>query len=174
VTVARLAPAFPASCLYSLLGHHTADVVCPGHSPFSINRSDARPVDADPRHFLDGKYPHITENIMDTQNGLPTAERLEAHREIIRQSLDGIATEVESALKQSGLNFPVFVTVPNSGDAILTIASTLDPSDLEWASATTIVSQIIGDWLGGIGLRTKALPCAGVNVAMSAADVITD
>jgi len=111
---------------------------------------------------------------MDTQNGLPTAERLEAHREIIRQSLAEIVTDVESELEQSGLNFPVFVAVPNSGDAILTIASPLDPSDHDWASATAIVNQIIGEWLGGIGLRTKALPCAGANVAMSAADVIPD
>jgi hypothetical protein len=111
---------------------------------------------------------------MDTINELPTAERLEAHREIIRQSLAEIVTDVESELKQSGLNFPVFVAVPNSGDAILTIASPLDPSDHDWASATAIVNQIIGEWLGGIGLRTKALPCAGANVAMSAADVIPD
>lgn len=106
---------------------------------------------------------------MDTITEPSTAEKLEAQQEIIRQSLAEIATDVESELKQSGLNFPVFVTVPNSGDAVLTVASPLDPSDLDWASATAIVTQIVGEWLGGIGLCAKVTPGAAVNVAMSAA-----
>jgi hypothetical protein len=111
---------------------------------------------------------------MDTINELSTAERVEAQREVIRQSLAEIATDIESELKQSGLTFPVFVTVPSSGDAILSLASPLDPSDHDWASATAIVNQIIGEWLGGIGLSTRICPCATVNVTMSAADLIPD
>jgi hypothetical protein len=111
--------------------HHTAVAVCPGHPPFFVNHSSVRPVNADPTHFLVDKYLDISEDIMDTINELSTAERIEAQRQIIRPSMNEISTDVESELKQSGLNFPVFVTVPNSGDAILSVASPLDSSDLD-------------------------------------------
>ena len=39
----------------------------------------------------------------------------DAQREIIRQSLDEIAAEVATALRDAHLDFPVFLTVPNSG-----------------------------------------------------------
>ena len=57
----------------------------------------------------------------------------DAQREIIRQSLDEIATEVGTALRDAQLDFPVFLTVPNSGDSLATMASPLDPSDRDWA-----------------------------------------
>ena len=40
----------------------------------------------------------------------------DAQREIIRQSLDEIATEVGTALRDAHFDFPVFLTVPNSGE----------------------------------------------------------
>ena len=39
----------------------------------------------------------------------------DAQREIIRQSLDEIAADVATALRDACLNFPVFLTVPNWG-----------------------------------------------------------
>ena len=46
----------------------------------------------------------------------------EAQHEIIRQSLDEIATEVGTALHDAHFDFPVFLTVPNSGDSLATMA----------------------------------------------------
>ena len=57
----------------------------------------------------------------------PTAP--DAQREIIRQSLDEIAAEVGTALRDAHLDFPVFLTVPNSGESLATMACPLDPSD---------------------------------------------
>ena len=53
---------------------------------------------------------------------------VELQREIIRQSLDDIVAEVGAALRSAHLDFPVFLTVPNSGESLATMACPLDPS----------------------------------------------
>ena len=45
------------------------------------------------------------------------------------------------AMRDVGLNFPVYMTVRNSGDALVTIATTLDPSDADWQQASEIVCR---------------------------------
>ena len=72
-----------------------------------------------------GKYLHI-------HGGNRNAENRRFHpppqREIIQQSLDEIAAEVGTALREAHLDFPVFLTVPNSGNSLATMATPLDPS----------------------------------------------
>jgi hypothetical protein len=114
----------------------------------------------------------ITEDrIMDTTNE-SSPERLEADRTIIRQSLDQIAAEVGVALRGAGLGYPVYMSVPNSGDALGMIITPVDPSDDDWEKVVAIFSKIIRERLGEIGLRSRDLPCAAVTIAISGAEVI--
>jgi hypothetical protein len=98
----------------------------------------------------------------------------DAQREIIRQSLNEIAAEVGVALRDTHLAFSVFMTVPNSGDSLATMACPLDPSDEDWAHASAIVCRIIGQRLGDARLRGRSLHCAVANATMGAADVMAD
>ena len=98
----------------------------------------------------------------------------DAQREIIRQSLDEIAAEVATALRDAHLDFPVFLTVPNSGDSLATMACPLDPSDADWSHASAIVCRIIGQRLGDARLSGRSLHCAVANATMGAADVMAE
>ena len=104
----------------------------------------------------------------------PTDARREAQREIIRQSLDEIAAEVATALRDAHLDFPVFLTVPNSGDSLATMACPLDPSDATGHMLQPSSVGIIGKRLGDVRLRGRALHCAVANATMGAADVMAD
>ena len=94
---------------------------------------------------------------------------VESQREIIRQSLDEIAADVATAPRDAHLDFPVFLTVPNTGHSIATFATRLDPSDGDWSRASAIVRRIIGQRLCG-----RALHCAVANATMGAADMIPE
>ncbi len=96
---------------------------------------------------------------------------LDAQREIIRKSLSEIANDIGMALRDAGLNFPVFMTVRDNGDSLATIATPLDPSDDDWERAADIVCRIIGKKIGTDGLQGRELPCAIANGSMSAAEV---
>ena len=98
----------------------------------------------------------------------------DAQREVIRQSLDEIAAEVATSLRDAHLDFPVFLTVPNSGDSLATMACPLDPSDEDWSHASAIVCRIIGQRLGDARLHGRPLHCAVANATMGAADVMAD
>jgi hypothetical protein len=63
-----------------------------------------------------------------SHNGKPEVER-----EIIRRSLDEIATNVGSAPSEIGLTQAVDATVPHGADAVATFATRLDPSDDDWS-----------------------------------------
>jgi hypothetical protein len=79
--------------------------------------------------------------------------RLDAQRDIIRQSLDAIINDIRMEMRDVGLTFPVYITVRNSGDALVTIASPLDPSDEQWQRASAIVCRTLEE---RIWLRTLA------------------
>ena len=104
----------------------------------------------------------------------PTDDEPEAQRTVIRQSLDEVAAEIGVALRNAHLDFPVFLTVPNSGHSVATVACPLDPSDTEWSLATAIVCRIIGQRLGDVRLRGRSLHCAVANAQMGAAEVTAD
>ena len=104
----------------------------------------------------------------------PQSDEPEAQRAVVKLALNEIAAEVGIALHDAHLNFPVYLTVPNSGNSIATIACPLDPSDSEWSCATSIVCRVIATRLGDIRLRGRTLICAMANSTMSAADVAAD
>jgi hypothetical protein len=70
-------------------------------------------------------------------------DALEAQRSIIRKSLDEIAADVGTALLKANLAFPIGLTTPSSGRALLTIVTQNDPSDEDWAHASKIVRTIV-------------------------------
>jgi hypothetical protein len=57
----------------------------------------------------------------------------EAQRAVVRLALDDIAIEVGIALRESGLNFPVGVTIPSSGYTLITMVTPVDPSEDDWS-----------------------------------------
>ena len=95
-------------------------------------------------------------------------------REVIRQSLDEIAAEVATSLRDAHLDFPVFLTVPNSGDSLATMACPIDPSDEDWSHASAIVRRIIGQRLGDPRLCGRSLHCAVAKATMGAAEVMAE
>ena len=107
----------------------------------------------------------------DEQQETSTDEGIDVQRSIIGESLDEIAAEMGTALLSANLWFPIGITTPSSGHAIVTIVTPLDPSDDDWAQACAIVRHIVGKKLGGISLRSRSLPCAMVNVTMSGAEI---
>jgi hypothetical protein len=98
-------------------------------------------------------------------------DALEAQRSIIRQSLDQIAADVGAALLKADLTFPIGLTIPSSGRALLTIVTQNDPSDEEWAQASKIIRCIVSKKLDGIKLRSRLLPCTMVNTPISVAEI---
>ena len=114
-------------------------------------------------------------NTFDQQDDFIFDDRRDAQRDIIRQSLDAIADDIGTAMRDAGLTFPVYMTVRNSGDALVTIATTLDPSDADWQQASEIVCRIIQEKVGCGQLRGQTLPCAIANAGViNAADVTVD
>ena len=113
---------------------------------------------------------------MDTANQYPDDDgKLDAQRDIIRQSLDAIANDIGVAMRDVGLTFQTYMTVRNSGDALVTIATTLDPSDADWQQASEIVRRIIQEKAGCGQLRGQTLPRAIANEGViNAADVTAD
>ena len=98
--------------------------------------------------------------------------RLDAQRDIIRQSLDAIVNDIGMAMRDVGLTFPLYITVRNSGDALVTIATSLDPSDEEWQHAREIVCRTLEERVGCDRLRGRELACAIANAgSITAADV---
>ena len=97
---------------------------------------------------------------------------LEAHREVIGRSLDGITVEMETALRDASLDVPVFLVVPSSGSSIITFATPLDPSEEDWDRASAIVCRVVGEKLGGIKLGCRPLQCSVANSKFAVANVI--
>ena len=76
------------------------------------------------------------------------------------------------AMRDVGLTFPVYFAMPNTGDALVTVATTLDPSDEDWRRAAAIVCQVIERKVGCGRLRGRELACAVANAGMiNVADV---
>ena len=102
-----------------------------------------------------------------------TDDTLDAQRDIIRQSINEIANDIGMAMRDVGLTFPVYITVRNSGDALVTIATPLDPSDADWQQRIrAIVCRTLEERVGCGRLRGRELACAIANAgAINAADV---
>jgi hypothetical protein len=98
----------------------------------------------------------------------------EFQRAIIRPVLNDIATELGSALRAASLEFEVFMTVPNSGKAIATLATPDDPTDDDWSEVAAIACRMIGRRLGDIRLHGRPLSCAMASSSMIATEVTAD
>jgi hypothetical protein len=103
-----------------------------------------------------------------------TDYELDRRRDIIRKSLDAIANAISMALRDAGLIFPVYLTVPSSGNSLASIATALDPTDDDWRHALEIACQVIAEKSGCRRLRGQELNCAVANGAIAAADVIAN
>src|ERR1700733_9451613 len=102
-------------------------------------------------------------------------DNLDAQRDIIRKSLNEIVNNIGMAMRDVGLTFPVYITVRNSGDALVKIATPLDPSDEQWQQASAIVCRTLEERTGSERLRGRELACAIANAgAINAADVAVD
>ena len=78
-------------------------------------------------------------------------------------------------MRDVGLSFPLYITVRNSGDALVTIATPSDPSDADWQSARKIVFRTLEEKVGCGRLGGRELACAIANAgAINAADVTVD
>jgi hypothetical protein len=113
-------------------------------------------------------------DITESDTNLAVGDRVEAHRAVIGQSLDEIALDVESALRDAGLTFPLFLVVPSSGNPIITMATSLDPPDSDWGQASDIVRRLVAEKLGGIKLGSRPLQCSVANARFGAADVMPE
>jgi hypothetical protein len=102
------------------------------------------------------------------------SSQIESKREIIRECLNEIIVDVERRMRAAGLNSAIFLTVPNSGDAVASIATPLDPPDDLWSRIVEIVCEVVSERLDGLKLRSQDMICAMANGAMSAADVTAD
>jgi hypothetical protein len=100
-----------------------------------------------------------------------TDDSTEAKREVIRQSLDEISIEISKGLQDADLSYPVYICVPSSGYAIVSMMTPLDPSDQDWCRIGDIIREIISERLDGIKLRSNELSCTMVNVA---AEIVAD
>jgi hypothetical protein len=114
-------------------------------------------------------------NTIEDEDDSSTDDRLDAQRDIIRQSLDEIANDIGMAMRDVGLSFPVYITVRNSGDALVTIATPSDPSDADWQKASEIVCRTLEESVGCDRLRGRELACAIANAGViNAADLTAD
>jgi len=117
----------------------------------------------------------MEDGIMDETNQQDEAiDHRYAQRDIIRQSLNEIANDLSLEMRDAKLDFPVYMTVPHSGNSLATIATPLDPSDEDWEKVTAIVCRIIEQTIGGGRLRGRELTCVIANGNMAAADVTTE
>ena len=114
-------------------------------------------------------------NTIEHEDNPSTDDTLDAQRDIIRQSIKEIANDIGTKMRDVGLNFPLYITVRNSGDALVTIATPLDPSDADWQQASAIVCRTLEERVGCDRLRGRELACAVANAgAINAADVTGD
>ena len=113
-------------------------------------------------------------NTIEHEDDPSTDDALDAQRDFIRQSLDAITNDIGMAMRDAGLTFPLYITVRN-GDALVTIATPLDPSDADWQQASAIVCRTLEERIGCNRLRGRELACAIANAgAINAADVTAD
>ena len=96
---------------------------------------------------------------------------LDEMRMSLKEQLPAIALEIEVALKDANLNYPVFLCVPSSGRAVATVATPLDPADDDWDRINAITRQIITKRLGLRGLSSIELTCAAANYTMAGVDL---
>ena len=114
-------------------------------------------------------------NTIEHDDDLSTGNKLDTQRDIIRQSLDAITNDIGLAMRDVGLTFPLYITVRNTGDSLVTIMTPIDPSDTHWQQASEIVCRTLEERVGCDRLRGRELNCAIANAgSINAAEVAGD
>ena len=85
-------------------------------------------------------------------------DSIEAKREIVRQSLDEIGVEITKELRDADLNYPVYLVIPGSGNAVVSMMTPLDPCDEDWCRLSDIVREVLSEYLDGMRLQSVELP----------------
>jgi hypothetical protein len=99
-------------------------------------------------------------------------DNFDPNRDLIRQSLDTIANDVRMAMRDAGLGaIPTYIVIPNSGDALATVMTPLDPSDDDWARVMEIACSVIQETIGSGKLQTRGMVWTMANEPNDAADV---
>jgi hypothetical protein len=106
---------------------------------------------------------------MPETNELPTSG-IQANRTTIERSLAEISAQINTALIEADLVYPIYMCVPASGDALLTFACPVDPNDDEWNRVTQIVCDVVGAFTDK-RLHSRPLSCAMAGTSMGAADL---
>jgi len=111
-------------------------------------------------------------NSIEPQDALSIVDRLDTQRDIIRESLHEVTNDIGMAMRDVGLTFPIYFAVPNSGDALLTIATPFDPSDGDWQRTREIVCRALEERVRCGRLGGRELACAIANAGViNAADL---
>jgi hypothetical protein len=91
-------------------------------------------------------------------------EDFDPDREMIRQSLDAISSDIGMAMRDAGLGgTPTYIVVPNSGSAVVTVMTPLDPTDEDWARIMEIACRVIQEKIGSGRLKTREMAWAMAN-----------
>ena len=88
---------------------------------------------------------------------------LDSQRSSIREALDEITRDIGMAMRKAGLSFPVYLSVTNSGNALATVATPLNPTGADWRTASDIVCRIIERKIEYGPLCGRELTCAVAN-----------
>jgi hypothetical protein len=83
-----------------------------------------------------------------------------AYRGLAAAKLDQIAHDAKEALAYRGIDTPLFFLVPNSGNAILTFGTTLDPDDALWSEVSEVVSGVVRQLVGLNHTQCREVVCA--------------
>lgn len=95
-------------------------------------------------------------------------------RKALKEQLPAVVMEIEVALAAANLNYPVFLVIPSSGQAIVSVGTPLDPDDIDWNRIDAIVREVIGEKLGLNELSSVELSCAAANHRMMVVDILPD
>jgi hypothetical protein len=109
-------------------------------------------------------------NIMDTIEELAN-DVADARRKAIRPVLDQIAAELAGALRDAGLDFPVYLSIPTSGRSIISFVTPGDPTEAQWSQATELLCATLSERLDRVKLMHRELTCAVANSTPVAAEI---
>src|SRR5579871_1843468 len=95
-------------------------------------------------------------------------------RTAIRPVLDQIAAALENAMRTTGLDFPVHLSIPTTGSAIITVGTQASPPPEQWDQAIELLSRILGQQFPGMRrLLNREISCGLVTPTSVAAEITT-
>ena len=107
---------------------------------------------------------------MKDSNELSSTGGVQVNGRTIERSLNEITAQLNSALIEAGVAYPIYMCIPASGDALFTLACPVDPADDDWDRMGQITCDVVGQMIGK-RLRSRGLSCAMAGTAMGAADL---